>query len=88
MGMKQLSDVLKRTSEIEKHLKPTGGNFMPNVKTINRDSDFQIWKTELKRELQMMKQDSLVVDTLQILDNGFKKMALQMKKTLLPSKES
>ena len=72
MGMKQLSDILKRTSEIEKHLKPIGGNFMPNVKTINRDSDFQIWKTELKRELQMMKQDSLVVDTLQILDNGFK----------------
>ncbi len=72
MGMKQLSDVLKRTSDIEKKLKPTGGNFMPNVKTINRDPDFQIWKTELKRELQMMKQDSLVVDTLQILDNGFK----------------
>lgn len=72
MGMKQLSDVLKRTSDIEKKLKPTGGNFMPNVKTINRDPDFQIWKTELKRELQMMKQDSLVVDILQILDNGFK----------------
>ena len=72
MGMKQLSDVLKRTSDIEKKLKPTGGNFMPNVKTINRDPDFQIWKTELNRELQMMKQDSLVVDILQILDNGFK----------------
>lgn len=71
MGMKELSDVLKRTSDIEKHLKPTDGNFMPNVKTINRDPDFQIWKAELKRELQKMKQDSLVVDTLQILDNGF-----------------
>ena len=72
MGMKEFSDVLKRTSDIEKHLKPTGGSFMPSVKTINRNPDFQIWKTELKRELQMMKQDSLVVDTLQILDNGFK----------------
>lgn len=72
MGMKELSDVLKRTSDIEKHLKPTGGSFMPNIKTINRNPDFQIWTTELKRELQMMKQDSLVVDTLQILDNGFK----------------
>lgn len=72
MGMKELSDVLKRTSDIEKHLKPTGGNFMPDVKTINRNPDFQIWKTELKRELQRMKQDSLIVDILQLLDNGFK----------------
>ena len=45
---------------------------MPNVKTINRNPDFQIWKTELKRELQRVKQDSLVVDILQLLDNGFK----------------
>lgn len=72
MGMNELSDVLKRTSDIEKHLKPTGGSFAPNIKTINRSVDFQIWKTELKRELQMMKQDPLIVDILQLLDNGFK----------------
>lgn len=72
MAQKELTNILKRTSEIEKLLKPTGGSFMPNVKTINRNPDFQIWKTELKRELQRVKQDSLVVDILQLLDNGFK----------------
>lgn len=72
MGMKELSDVLKRTSDIEKHLKPASGGFAPNIKTINRSVDFQIWKTELKQELQKMKQDSLIVDILQLLDNGFK----------------
>lgn len=72
MGMKELSDVLKRTSDIEKHLKPARDGFAPNLKTINRSVDFQIWKTELKRELQRMKQDPLVVDILQLLDNGFK----------------
>ena len=72
MGMKELSDVLKRTSDIEKHLKPASGGFAPNIKTINRSVDFQIWKTELKQELQKIKQDPLVVDILQLLDNGFK----------------
>ena len=72
MAQKELTNILKRTSQIEKLLKPTGGSFMPNVKTINRNPDFQIWKTELKRELQRVKQDSLVVDILQLLDNGFK----------------
>lgn len=72
MGMHELSDVLKRVSDIEKHFKPTGGSFAPNVKTINRSVDFQIWKTELKRELQMVKPDPLIVDILQLLDNGFK----------------
>lgn len=72
MGMKELSDVLKRTSDIEKHLKPASGGFAPNIKTINRSVDFQIWKTELKQELQKMKQDPLIVDILQLLDNGFK----------------
>lgn len=70
--MNELSDILKRTSDIEKHLQPTGGSFAPNIMTINRNVDFQIWKTELKRELQMMKQDPLIVDILQLLDNGFK----------------
>lgn len=72
MGMKELSDVLKRTSDIEKHLKPARDGFAPNLKTINRSVDFQIWKAELKRELQRTKQDPLVVDILQLLDNGFK----------------
>lgn len=72
MGKRELADVLRKTSDIEKNLKPTGGSFAPNIKTINRDIDFQIWKAELKRELQMMKQDPLIVDILQLLDNGFK----------------
>ena len=72
MGMKELADVLKRTSDIEKHLKPASDGFAPNLKTINRSFDFQHWKAELKRELQKVKQDPLVVDILQLLDNGFK----------------
>ena len=72
MGMKELSDVLKKTSDVEKHLKPAGGSFAPSIKTINRSVDFQIWKTELKRELQLMKQDPLIVDILLLLDSGFK----------------
>ncbi len=52
MGKRELADVLRKTSDIEKNLKPTGGSFAPNIKTINRDIDFQIWKAELKRELQ------------------------------------
>lgn len=72
MGLNEISDVLKRISDIEKNLKPIGGTFSPNIKTINRSVDFQTWKSELKRELQMMEQDPFIVDILQLLDSGFK----------------
>jgi len=72
MGKRELKDILKRTSQIEKQLKPMGGSIMPELKTINRSVDFQIWKTELKEELLMLKQDPLIVDILHILDNGFR----------------
>lgn len=71
MGMEELSNILERTSEIEKHLKPESDSFLPNLKMIYRNVDFQTWKTELKRELQMMKQDPLIIDILQLLDTGF-----------------
>lgn len=72
MGMKELSNILERTSEIEKHLKPARGSYLPGLKIIYKDLDFQTWKTELKRELQMVKQDPLIVDILQLLDKGFR----------------
>lgn len=72
MGLNELSAILKRTSDIEKFLKPIGPNFAQDIKTINESVDFQIWKSELKRELEMMKQAPLIVDILQLLDNGFK----------------
>lgn len=71
MGKKELAAVLRRTSDMEKLLAPTGGSFMPNVKTINRNLDFQIWKAELKHQLQKVKQEPLIVEIIQILDNGF-----------------
>ena len=72
MGKQELVNILKRTSEIEKELKPMGGSFMPNLKTINRSLSFQIWKTELREELLKLKQEPLIVEIIHLLDNGFK----------------
>lgn len=67
MGKKNLVDVLNQTPEIAKLLKPKGGSFMPKIKTIGMNSDFQTWKTELKQLLQNMEQTPLIVDILQVL---------------------
>lgn len=72
MGKKNLVDVLNQTPEIAKLLKPKGGSFMPKIKTIGMNSDFQTWKTELKQLLQNMEQTPLIVDILQVLEDGFK----------------
>lgn len=72
MSRQELIDVLNKTSDMEKLLTPTGGSFMPNTKTINSKVEFQIWKAELKRILPMLKQQPLIVETLELLDNGFK----------------
>lgn len=67
----ELIDVLNKTSDMEKLLTPTGGSFMPDTKTINGKVEFQIWRAELKRILQMLKQQPLIVETLELLDSGF-----------------
>ena len=72
MSRQELIDVLNQTSDMEKLLTPTGGRFMPDTKTINSKVKFQIWRAELKRILQMLKQQPLIVETLELLDNGFK----------------
>ena len=71
MGKQELIDVINKTAEIEKLLTPKGGELMPGVKTINKAVDFQIWKAELKLQLQKLEQKPLVVEILQLLDNGF-----------------
>ena len=72
MGKQELLDVINKASEIEKLLTPLGGEFMPGVKTISKKLDFQIWKAELKLQLQELEQKPLVVEILQLLDDGFK----------------
>lgn len=72
MGKKELINMLDKTTEIEKHLLPVDDGFLSGIKTINRNVDFQIWKAELKRELLQMKEEPLVLEILQLLDNGFK----------------
>lgn len=72
MGRKEIGDLLKRTSDIEKELKPLGSGYMPDVKTINRSPAFQTWKEELKQEIHMMEQTPLTEGILKLLDTGFK----------------
>ena len=72
LSRKELIDILNQTSDMEKLLTPTGGSFMPDTKTINGKVEFQIWRAELKRILQTLKQQPLIVETIELLDNGFK----------------
>lgn len=72
MSKKELLDVLNKTSEIEKLLTPMGGSFMPGLKTINRNVEFQTWKEELKIQLQKLKKEQIINETLELLNNGFK----------------
>lgn len=72
MGRQELTDVLNKASDIEKLLKPRGGEFMPGLKTIYRNKDFIVWKEELKHQLRALKQIPLVVEILQLLDSGFR----------------
>lgn len=71
MGKKELVDILKRTSEMERQLKPMDGSYFPTLKTVYRSKDFQRWKTELKEELHKLKQKPLILEIIQILEDGF-----------------
>lgn len=72
MAKQDLIDVLNKTSEIEKLLTSTDSSYIPNIKTINEKVEFKIWKAKLKQQLRKLKQEPLIVETLQLLDNGFK----------------
>ena len=72
MKKQDVVTLLNKSNEIEKKFTPLGGNFMPDIMTISKNVDFQIWVTELKRALQTLKKDSVIDNTLDILDNGFK----------------
>ena len=72
MSKRELVDVLNKTSEIEKLLTTMGGSLMPTLKTINRKVEFQVWKEELKFQLEKLRKERIIVETLELLDNGFK----------------
>lgn len=69
MEKEKLLELLNRVYDFEKSfdVDPT-----LKFKTISKNTDFQKWRTELKSELQKMKQDVLVGDILQLLNNRFK----------------
>lgn len=68
----ELIEILNKTSEIEKLLVPAGGSFMPTTKIINNKPAFILWKSKLQYQLQHIKQEPVIIDTLALLDNGFK----------------
>ena len=72
MGKQELVDLVNRITEMEKILTPLGGDFMPGLKTINRKPEFQNWKEELKFQLQKLKKEPIIIETLELLDTGFK----------------
>ncbi len=72
MSKRELVDVLNKTTEISKLLTPRAGSFMSGLKTINEKIEFQTWKEELKLQLGELKKDRIIVETLELLDNGFK----------------
>ncbi len=44
---------------------------MPTTKTIYKNPEFQKWRAGLKRQLPSLKQDTLVAETIQLLNDGF-----------------
>ena len=72
MSKRELVDVLNKTTEISKLLTPRVGSFMSGLKTINEKVEFQTWKEELKFQLGKLKKERIIVETLDLLDNGFK----------------
>lgn len=72
MDKKELLALIEKTEDIEKLLTASKDSLYPTLKTINRKSDFQLWKTELAHQLRMLKQEPLVVELLQLIDTGFK----------------
>lgn len=72
MSKRELVDVLNKTTEISKLLTPRAGSFMSGLKTINEKIEFQTWKEELKFQLGKLKKDHIIIETLELLDNGFK----------------
>lgn len=72
MSKQEVQTVIEKASEIEKLLSPTGGSFMPDLKTIHTKEEFLRWKGELRHHIQKLKPAPLVVDILHLLENSFK----------------
>lgn len=72
MEKQELINSLNKVNEIEKLFSSEDSGFMPNIKTIKNNPEFLSWKNELKYYLQKIKQESLIIETLDLLNNGFK----------------
>ena len=68
---KEIVNVISELPEIEKFLLPMGGEFMPGLKTIYNKPQFINWKERLRFQLQKLKREAIVIETLDLLDNGF-----------------
>ena len=71
MEKQELVSILNKTAEIKKLLTPMGGSFVPDLKTLYRKTDFLNWKEELKHQLHKLKQNPLIIEILQLLEEGF-----------------
>lgn len=67
MSKRELVDVLNKTSEIEKLLTTMGGSFMPTLKTINGKVEFQVWKEELKFQLEKLRKERIIVENVRVV---------------------
>lgn len=67
--MDELIETIDRISEIEKMLQPSPGEPFGAFKTISGKQDFETWKSEIGYQLQKLKQESIVVKTIELLDD-------------------
>lgn len=72
MEIQKLVNTINQIDEIEKELKPIGGTYMSDLKTISKSLNFKIWRTELKERLLQLEQKPLIIETINLLDSGFK----------------
>lgn len=70
-NIQKIRDLLDCIPEIEKLLTPMRGNFMPDTKTIYKKAEFQKWRAELKHQLPNLKQDAIVAEAIQLINDGF-----------------
>ena len=68
-----LTELIAQTTTIENLLTANpSASVMPNLKTIHKKADFKIWQAKLKEELRKLKQEGVVLETVELLSNGFK----------------
>ena len=68
-----LTELIAQTTTIENLLTANpSASVMPTLKTIHKKADFKIWQAKLKEELRKLKQEGVVLETVELLSKGFK----------------